>query len=124
MERRIRMHGSPARGRIARLVALVLLLQGLVGGFARLPATTPFALEICTGEGVLRLAPPSDGPPAAPERASCLLCLLPVSLAAPEPAAVPLPADCPLGRVPLEAASGPASAPFSSSWPRAPPRGC
>jgi len=117
------MRGSSARGRIARLLALLLLLQGLPGAFPRLSVTAAGAFEICSGADPRRLAPPPGDVPDLPEKASCIACLLPAALAAAEPAAVPLPADRPHARVRrLEAAVGSLTL-AHSSWPRAPPGG-
>lgn len=116
------MRGSSGSGRVASLLALLLLSQGLLGAFARLPAAAA-NLELCTGEGIVRLVPAPRTDPAAPDRAHCVLCLLPASLAAVEPAALPLPTSWPRDRVVLAAIGGSAPARPRPSWPRAPPRG-
>lgn len=79
------------RGRLARLLVLLLLLQGLVGSFVRLPVAAAEGLAVCTGEGIVRLAANEEGAPATADRPSCLLCLVPPALGAVEPVAPPLP---------------------------------
>ncbi len=108
---------------VAAVLALLLLLEGLLGAFLRPPVAVAEPLQLCTGGGIARLAPDPEGAPGEVDRPSCLLCLLPAATEAPAPPALPLPAGRPLateiGRAPPAAAASPPR----PSWPRAPPHG-
>lgn len=116
------MNSRSARRHVASFVALLLLLQGLVGATALAPAAASVGLEICRGDGTIGLVPASDEAPSAPEGSHCVLCLLPASLPATEPADIPLPAERTLARTPLVEVRGEMPVRARSSWPRAPPR--
>lgn len=89
------------RGRLARLLVLLLLAQGFWGSFVRPPVAVADGIAACTGGGIVRLLANEMGVPAAADRPSCLLCLLPPALGAVEPVVPPVPQGWSLGCEPI-----------------------
>ncbi len=117
------MKSGQVRAPLAPLVALLLAVQGLFGLLTPMPRVSAGALEICTGQGPLRLAADPDEDLPNDPASNCALCLVPVAGAPPAPVGAPEP--LPRAREPVRPQ---APVPYPdhrvvASWPRAPPVG-